>query len=151
LPIPHGVAEGWAPFHIVTAGACLLDIGDRRGIALRAGDIAVLPRGGAHMVRSLPTAGGPALVVRPERRLYDELVVKSNLDGEPDTKFICGRMCFESQLSAGKGAVQVMRGRKIQASIRGKQAAASLLAISGVVERPDRDRCGSDAAGNSAL
>jgi AraC family transcriptional activator of mtrCDE len=87
--------EGWAPFHIVTCGSCLLDVGDRRGIALRAGDVAVLPRGGAHTVRALPTARGPASVVRLERRLYDELVVKSNLDGEPDTKLICGRMCFE--------------------------------------------------------
>jgi AraC family transcriptional regulator, activator of mtrCDE len=87
--------DGWAPFHIVTSGACLLDVGDRYGIALRAGDVAVLPRGGAHTVRALPTATGPASVVRLERRLYDELVVKSNLDGEPDTKLICGRMCFE--------------------------------------------------------
>jgi hypothetical protein len=32
--------EGWAPFHIVTCGSCLLDVGDRRGIALRAGNVA---------------------------------------------------------------------------------------------------------------
>jgi AraC family transcriptional activator of mtrCDE len=86
---------GWAPFHIVTFGECLLDVGNRVGITLRAGDVAILPRGGAHTVRALPTATGPASVVRVERRLYDEVLVKSNLNGKSDTKLICGRMCFE--------------------------------------------------------
>lgn len=90
---PEG--RGWAPFHIVTHGGCLLDAGDRIGIRLNAGDVAVLPHGGRHTVRALPTAGGPASAMRVHRRLHDELVVKSNVDGEPDTKLICGRLCFE--------------------------------------------------------
>jgi AraC family transcriptional activator of mtrCDE len=90
-------AEGrrWAPFHIVTLGGCLLDVGDRIGIRLHAGDVAVLPHGTPHTVRALPTAGGPASALRVNRRLYDELVVKTNVEGEPDTKLICGRLCFE--------------------------------------------------------
>jgi AraC family transcriptional activator of mtrCDE len=52
----HGPeAGGWAPFHIVTYGACLLDVGDRIGIELKAGDAAVLPHGGPHTVRALPS------------------------------------------------------------------------------------------------
>jgi AraC family transcriptional regulator, activator of mtrCDE len=86
---------GWAPFHIVTLGACLLDVGERSGILLKAGDAAVLPHGGLHTIRALPSAVGPPSVVRVHRRLYDELIVKSNVDGEPDTKIICGRLCFE--------------------------------------------------------
>jgi AraC family transcriptional activator of mtrCDE len=86
---------GWAPFHIVTLGACLLDVGDRVGIPLKAGDVAVLPHGPAHTVRALSRTPGPISAEHVQRRLYDELVVKSNLDGEPDTKLICGRMCFE--------------------------------------------------------
>ena len=88
-------AAGWAPFHIVTLGACLLDVGDRVGILLQAGDAAVLPHGGPHTVRALPTAAGATTTLRVERRLHDELVVKSNVDCEPDTKLICGRLCFE--------------------------------------------------------
>jgi hypothetical protein len=34
-------AGGWAPFHIVTFGACLLEVGARAGIVLKAGDAAV--------------------------------------------------------------------------------------------------------------
>jgi AraC family transcriptional activator of mtrCDE len=90
---PEG--RGWAPFHIVTHGGCLLDAGDRIGIPLNAGDVAVLPHGGPHTVRARPTAGGPASVLRVHGRLRDELVVKSNVAGEPDTKLICGRLCFE--------------------------------------------------------
>jgi AraC family transcriptional activator of mtrCDE len=85
----------WAPFHIVTLGGCLLDAGDRLGIRLHAGDVAVLPHGSPHTVRALPTAGGPASVLRVYRRLHDEVVVKTNVEGEPDTKLICGRLCFE--------------------------------------------------------
>ena len=88
-------APGWAPFHIVTTGACLLDAGDRVGVLVKAGDAAVLPHGAPHTVRSLPTAAGPTSILRVHRRLYDELVVKSNVYGEPDTKLICGRLCFE--------------------------------------------------------
>jgi AraC family transcriptional regulator, activator of mtrCDE len=87
--------QGWAPFHIVTRGACLIDVADRVGVPLRAGDVAVLPHGGAHTVRARPTAAGPAAVVRVQRRLYDELLIKTNVDSEPDTKIICGRLCFE--------------------------------------------------------
>jgi AraC family transcriptional regulator, activator of mtrCDE len=87
--------KGWAPFHIVTRGACLIDVADRVGVPLRAGDVAVLPHGGAHTVRALPTTAGPAAVIRVQRRLYDELLIKTNVDGEPDTKIICGRLCFE--------------------------------------------------------
>jgi AraC family transcriptional activator of mtrCDE len=87
--------RGWAPFHIVTQGACLIDVGDRIGIPLNAGDVAVLPHGGAHTVRALPDAVGSSPVVRVRRRLYDELLIKTNVDGEPDTRIICGRLCFE--------------------------------------------------------
>jgi AraC family transcriptional regulator, activator of mtrCDE len=79
----------------VTQGACLLDAGDRIGIPLKAGDVAVLPHRRPHTLRALPTAVGPTSVLRVHRRLHDELVVKSNVDGEPDTKLICGRLCFE--------------------------------------------------------
>jgi hypothetical protein len=46
-------------------------------------------------VRVLPTAIGPTTVPCTYRRLHDELIVKSNVEGEPDTKLICGRLRFE--------------------------------------------------------
>ena len=86
---------GWAPFHIVTFGGCLLEVGDHGAIVLKEGDVAILPHGGPHVVRALPTATGQSSTVRVHPRLHDKLVVKSNVEGEPDTKLICGRLCFE--------------------------------------------------------
>ena len=90
-PEPHG----WAPFHIVTRGACLLDVGAHVGIELRAGDVAVLPHGGKHTTRAHPDAVGASAGLTVRRRSSDHLVVKSNVDGEPDTALICGRLVFE--------------------------------------------------------
>jgi AraC family transcriptional regulator, activator of mtrCDE len=120
--------RGWAPFHIVTQGACLVDVGDL-STPLHSGDVAVLPHGQAHTLRALPTA--TPSVIRVRRRLYDELVIKSNVDGEPDTKIICGHFCFEHAhnnmvlealpplvvLSSTKGREQV-RLRRIVEAIR---------------------------------
>jgi AraC family transcriptional activator of mtrCDE len=92
----HGSQSGgWAPFHIVTFGACLLEVGDGIAIPLKAGDAAVLPHGGPHTVRALPGAAGPTAPLHIHRRLHDEILVKSNVDGQPDTKLICGRLHFE--------------------------------------------------------
>jgi AraC family transcriptional regulator, activator of mtrCDE len=134
--------EGWAPFHIVTFGACLLDVGDR-AITLRAGDVAVLPHGGAHTVRALPTAAGPVSVVRLERRLYDELVVKSNLDGEPDTKLICGRMCFEHP--SNNMVLAALPPVVVLASNEGADQARLRRIVEAIRDELERDRLGGAA------
>jgi hypothetical protein len=91
-------AAGWAPFHIVTFGECLLDVGNRVGIPLKAGDAAALPHGGPHTIRAHPASMGSASILRVHRRLYDELPVNSNVDGEPDTKLFAV-VCASSRLT----------------------------------------------------
>ena len=92
----HGPEErGWAPFHIVTAGACVLDVGEKGEIRLLAGDVAMLPHGSPHTTRALPTAGGPDAPIRVTGRRSDGLVVKSNVTGEGDVELVCGRLRFE--------------------------------------------------------
>jgi AraC family transcriptional regulator, activator of mtrCDE len=87
--------DGWAPFHIVTHGACRLDVEGHCGIVLKAGDVAVLPHGGRHVVQALPEVAGAPSAMRVYRRQHDDLVMKTNVDGAPDTKLICGRLRFE--------------------------------------------------------
>lgn len=90
---PEGV--GWAPFHIVTKGACVLRTAEGEEVALKAGDVAVLPHGGAHTIKAPgPAAGGatPGLVAR---RLDNGLTLKTNVEGEGDTELVCGRLRFE--------------------------------------------------------
>jgi hypothetical protein len=50
-------AEGWAPFHFVTQGTCIIELSGR-SIPLSAGDVAVLPRGRRHSVRGPTTPAG---------------------------------------------------------------------------------------------
>ena len=135
---PEG-RRGWAPFHIVTLGACLLDVGDRVGIRLDAGDVAVLPHGGRHTIRAVP-AGGSAPLMRVRRRLHDDLLVKSNIDGEPDTKLICGRLCFEQAhdnvVLAALPAVVVL------ASAEGRDAARVRRIVGAIQAELEEDRLG---------
>jgi hypothetical protein len=50
---PHDAGDpGWAHFHIVTRGQCLLDRPGHGTIRLEAGDILLLPHGDAHVVRA---------------------------------------------------------------------------------------------------
>ena len=93
---PHPSEDtGWAPFHIVTSGCCVLDAGGCRGIVLREGDVAVLPHGSPHTVRAGPDAGGPYARASIRGQREDGIVVKANTDGKPDTTLICGRLRFE--------------------------------------------------------
>ena len=85
--------RGWAPFHIVTEGSCLLETEDRPTIVLRAGDVALMPHGGRHRVRG--NSDGPGEPLRATRRRNDDLLLISNIEGEADTQLICGRLRFE--------------------------------------------------------
>ena len=89
-------SDAWAPFHVVTDGACVLHIsGLGQSIPLRAGDVAMLPRGSAHVmhgVTTLPTATGPFGI---QGRSNGAILVKSNTDNEPDAQLLCGRLKFD--------------------------------------------------------
>ena len=93
---PHAPEpEGWAPFHIVTAGRCRLDIPNSAPLTLTAGDVAILPHGGPHTVEALPSAAGTSAPVRSLPRAFDSIVTKTNVDGAGDTELVCGRFYFE--------------------------------------------------------
>src|SRR5262245_23648199 len=44
---------GWAPFHAVTSGACILEVEGQQPVRLETGDIAVLPHGRSHVIRGV--------------------------------------------------------------------------------------------------
>jgi AraC family transcriptional activator of mtrCDE len=86
----------WAPFHIVTNGACVIDLtGLGRSIRLDAGDVALLPHGSRHVVRGPTTPPGAAGPFGIEARPGEAILVKSNTGGEPDTQLVCGRLRFD--------------------------------------------------------
>ena len=91
----HAVPEpvGWAAFHLVIAGSCVLDVGDSPPVALAAGDIALLPHGEAHAVRGSTTP--PDRMGVPNLRVVDAdgMELRSN-DAEPEAELVCGRLRF---------------------------------------------------------
>ena len=113
--VDHSPEEsGWAPFHIVTRGACILKVGEAR-YDLRAGDVAVLPHGSSHILQA--EGGGRGGDMRIERRLDSGVAIRSNrAEGEAtDTQLICGRMRFEqvrnNMVLAALPAVIIARGK----------------------------------------
>lgn len=91
---PHeALAAGWAPFHLVTRGACLLDLAGLPPILLEAGDVAILPHGSAHTTRGATTPFGTRGVAGLTRQHNDAILVKSN--GLDETELVCGRLWFE--------------------------------------------------------
>jgi AraC family transcriptional activator of mtrCDE len=91
-----GLTNRWAPFHFVTQGACIIELGAVGGsIPISAGDVAVLPHGAPHVVRGPTTpkdARGPFGIESHRTGTVD---LKSNTDGKPETQLICGRLHFE--------------------------------------------------------
>jgi AraC family transcriptional activator of mtrCDE len=90
---PEGI--GWAPFHIVTKGACVLQTADGDEVALKAGDVAVLPHGAAHTIKAAVSAAGGARAIETSRRLESGLTLKTNGEGAGETELVCGRLRFE--------------------------------------------------------
>lgn len=91
---PHArETKGWAPFHMVTLGSCVLDVGGKLH-PLGAGDVVVLPHGDSHVVRGAAAArpGRPPAPVRTETTRA--IAIKSNSD-DPEVELICGRLAFE--------------------------------------------------------
>ena len=97
----HAVPEpvGWAGFHLVIAGSCVLDVDDSPPVALAAGDIALLPHGESHAVHGVTTLreqlGVPGLRVA----YADGMELRSN-GAEPEAELICGRLRFHQLLGS---------------------------------------------------
>ena len=84
---------GWAQFHIVTKGRCLLEPYGGEPLRLEAGNLLLLPHGDAHVVRSARRGGSPVSV----RIEYNNAIrIKTNTRGESDTELICGRLHFDA-------------------------------------------------------
>ena len=90
LHAPNG--RGWAQFHMVTRGACVVErpgLGSQR---LEAGDILLLPHGDSHLLRS--RTGGAVAQISSEVR--NGVRQRSTVDARVDTELLCGRFLFET-------------------------------------------------------
>ena len=85
---------GFAQFHIVTNGSCLLERYCGETFKLEAGSILLLPQGDSHVVRSASRGGGA-----PIRTEYNNAIrIKTNTRDASDTELICGRLRFDGAM-----------------------------------------------------
>ena len=138
-------ASGWAPFHIVTRGMCVLQVGNAHH-RLQGGDVAVLPHGSAHLLQAV--SGGEAGAMRIERRLDSGVSIRTNLaDGEmterSDTQLICGRMRFEQVRN--NMVVAALPPVVILSSSQGEDAGRARGLVDAVTDELQADRLGAGA------
>src|SRR6266404_318735 len=87
---------GFAQFHIVTNGNCLLERYSGETFKLEAGRILLLPQGDSHVVRSASRGGSSGAPIRTE---YNNAIrIKTNTRGASDTELICGRLRFDGAM-----------------------------------------------------
>ena len=88
--------DRWAPFHLVTRGGCILQLGGQvRSIRLAAGDIVVLPHGTPHVVRGSTTPPGAPGPFGIRSQPFGPVDLKTNSEAKPQTELICGRLRFD--------------------------------------------------------
>ena len=93
---PHEISTGgWAPFHLIAQGRCVIEVAGVAPIPLEAGDVAVLPHGGAHTVRGTTTPASLARTAGLRLSHNGAILVKTNVEAEVETELVCGRLMFE--------------------------------------------------------
>src|SRR6202051_3356382 len=87
---------GFAQFHIVTNGNCLLERYSGETFKLEAGSILLLPQGDPHVVRSASRGGSSGAPISTE---YNNAIrIKTNTRGASDTEMICGRLRLDGAM-----------------------------------------------------
>jgi AraC family transcriptional regulator, activator of mtrCDE len=86
----HAAQEkGWAAFHIVARGSCLLERSGQAPVRLEAGDVLLLPQGDAHMVYG---GGGQHAFRDIAVTFRDYIRVKQTAGDAVETELVCGRL-----------------------------------------------------------
>src|ERR1700692_3797425 len=134
---------GFAQFHIVTNGNCLLERYSGETFKLEAGSILLLPQGDPHVVRSASRGGSSGAPISTE---YNNAIrIKTNTRGASDTEMICGRLRLDGAmyslvtaalpkaivLSIGRGALfdrMRMLGQAIDEELQAARPGAATIA-----------------------
>ncbi|WP_246704261.1 AraC family transcriptional regulator [Rhizobium sp. P38BS-XIX] len=92
--VSHSSAgEGWAAFHIVVKGRCVIERPGSKPVNLEAGDVLLLPHGDGHVAYGVNGRDG----LRQTTTTYREHIRFKQTEGdEIDTELVCGRLHLES-------------------------------------------------------
>ncbi|WP_250623090.1 cupin domain-containing protein [Pinirhizobacter soli] len=86
------VPAGEAPYHLVLSGRAQVQVPDGTVVQLQEGDLLLLPRGSAHVMRNAQGAckGAGAMTMDDS----DALPVRSNTGGDIELDLLCGRFTY---------------------------------------------------------
>jgi AraC family transcriptional regulator, activator of mtrCDE len=129
---------GWAAFHIVIKGSCVIERTDQPPITLVEGDVLMLPHGDGHVV----FGGGGRHTFRDIHYTYrDYIRVKQTEGAEIETELICGRLHLEN---GSENLFLRTLPRAILLQLGGAEACRSLVTMM-------RDEIEQDRAGAAAI
>jgi AraC-like DNA-binding protein len=119
LTAPWGLTlppmPGYLWFHVVTAGRLWLESAADEGDWFQLGDLALVPHGDGHVLRSEPGAPAPGILDLERETVSDRYEVLRHGDGGAPTGLICGAVRFEHP--AAGNLIQILpRTIRIEAS-----------------------------------
>jgi len=83
-------------FHVVTVGACWLEVPGAEPVELGPGDLALVPHGRGHNLVSEPGVGPPGRVDQlPQRYLGDHYSILTYGGGGESSRLVCGIVTFD--------------------------------------------------------
>jgi AraC family transcriptional regulator, activator of mtrCDE len=90
----HDAEErGWAAFHVVTRGSCIVERTGQPAVTLEAGDVMLLPHGDGHVV----FGGNGRHAFREISYTYRNYIrVKQTEGADSETELVCGRLHLDS-------------------------------------------------------
>jgi mannose-6-phosphate isomerase-like protein (cupin superfamily) len=99
LSAPWGMTlhpmPGYLWFHVVTAGRVLLDVDEQESRWLHPGDLALVPHGNGHGLRSEPGADAPQILDLDLQQLTERYELIRHGGGGAPTTLICGAVRFD--------------------------------------------------------
>jgi len=87
--------EACMMFHVVTSGQVWLDVGGAEACLVRSGDLALVPHGGGHALRSEPGADAPGLFDLAREQVSEKYEIIRHGGGGSSTTMICGVVRFD--------------------------------------------------------
>jgi AraC-like DNA-binding protein len=86
---------GYVWFHVVLDGGLEIDSGDGEPLALGAGELALVPHGEGHDLRSAPGVATPGILDLPREELGERFEVLRHGGGGAPTTLVCGAVRLE--------------------------------------------------------
>jgi len=99
LTAPWGLTipptPGYLWFHVVTSGRLWLETGDEERDWIQLGDLALVPHGDGHVLRSDPGVAAPGILDLEREAVSDRYEILRHGGGGAPTSLICGAVRFE--------------------------------------------------------